>query len=537
MYLKELTEQVICRPDYPVVHTKYGKVRGIYRGGCFIFRGIEYAKAERFQMPEEPDCWEGIKNTFAYGPVPSELSTMLPRDAFTVPHFWYPQSEFCQNLNVWTPTIQEGEKKPVMVWIHGGGQEHGSAIEIMAYDGEELAQWGDVVVVSVNHRLNALGYLDLSAFGKQYRDSGYVGMQDLVMSLKWIRENISFFGGDPDNVMLFGQSGGGFKIIELMQMPDADGLYNKVSIQSGTGHDTLLYPDMSAQIGKDVADYFGLTQANIGELAKMPYYRLAAGVNHAYKLFQKRTGGRLQWTPPVDKQKYFGNPQMEGIIFRKEADKIPMLIGSVLGEFDSSSMSEKEYGDINTWGQDTVQKLLLEKYGCFKNEIVTEFKKSYPDKRERDALYVDTFMRKPHMDLVNMRVERGCAPVYNWMLTMNMPCYGKTAPWHNSDEAFVFHHAEYVESQYVPGLTEHVQDAMAGAWVSFARNGNPNHEGLRRWKPAEKGKLYTMLFQEECSLVVNHDRKLIELLEKSKAFGIGGNGPKRSYGGAPRAHV
>ena len=263
MYIKKLKNKAISNPDYPVVNTKYGKLRGTWRDDCFVFKGIEYAKAKRFHLPTEPDKWEGIKDAVAYGPVPDEISTRIPGDSFTEPHFWYPQSEFCQNLNIWTPSIEKNEKLPVMVWIHGGGQEHGSAIEIIAYDGEELATWGKVVVVSVNHRLNALGYLDLYEYGKEYEESGYVGMMDLVASLKWVKENISEFGGDPDNVMLFGQSGGGFKIIELMQMPAADGLYHKVSIHSGTGRDSTFTHENNKEVARDIVKFLNIKKENI----------------------------------------------------------------------------------------------------------------------------------------------------------------------------------------------------------------------------------------------------------------------------------
>ena len=294
MYIKKLKSKAISNPDYPVVNTKYGKLRGTWRDDCFVFKGIEYAKSKRFHLPTEPDKWEGIKDAVAYGPVPDEISTRIPGDSFTEPHFWYPQSEFCQNLNIWTPSIEKNEKLPVMVWIHGGGQEHGSAIEITAYDGEELATWGKVVVVSVNHRLNALGYLDLYEYGKEYEESGYVGMMDLVASLKWVKENISEFGGDPDNVMLFGQSGGGFKIIELMQMPAADGLYHKVSIHSGTGRDSTFTHENNKEVARDIVKFLNIKKENISEIETIPYYKLAKAINYAYDNFMKRHGERLQ---------------------------------------------------------------------------------------------------------------------------------------------------------------------------------------------------------------------------------------------------
>ncbi|MCD7956713.1 MAG: carboxylesterase family protein [Lachnospiraceae bacterium] len=537
MYPKRLIHQAISNPDFPVVETKYGKLRGTWTDDCFIFRGIEYAKARRFHLPEEPDCWEGVKAAVAYGPVPDEISTRIPGDAFTEPHYWYPQSEFCQNLNVWTPSIDRDRKLPVMVWIHGGGQEHGSAIEISAYDGEELAKWGNVVVVSVNHRLNVLGYLDLSSYGEEYQDSGYVGMMDLVQSLKWVRENIRSFGGDPENVMLFGQSGGGFKILELMQMPTADGLYHKVSIHSGTGKDTCFTHENAAPVARDIAEYLGLTKESIREIETIPYYQLAKATNYAYDRFIERTGARLQWTPPVDNEKFFGNPQIEGVQFREETKQIPMLAGSVLGEFTSSCHHNDQIGDIDTWSQETVEALLKERYGVYADDILEQFRKAYPDKGAANALYVDVFMRKPHRNLCRMRADQGCGPTWNWIFAMDMPCYGGSTPWHNADEAYIFHHAEYFESEYIPGVSERVQDEMAGTLVAFAYTNNPNHTGLPQWETVTKDRFPTMVFDRKSEVRYNHDEKLIDLVEKAGALGPGGKGPVRTYGGGPRAHV
>ncbi len=537
MYLKRLTKPVICRQDYPVVRTKYGKLRGMLREDVFIFRGIEYAKAKRFRLPEEPDSWEGIKPALQYGPVPDEISTRIPGDGFTEPHFWYPQSEYCQNLNIWTPALEPDKPLPVMVWIHGGGQEHGSAVEIMAYDGEELAKWGNVVVVSVNHRLNVLGYLDLSAYGEAYQDSGYAGMMDLVQSLKWIRDNIAGFGGDPDNVMLFGQSGGGFKIIELMQMPAADGLYHKAAIHSGTGRDTLFTHENAEAVARDIVSFLGLNERNIQRIETVPFYRLAKAANYAYDRFMERTGERLQWTPPLDRKHFFGNPQMEGITFREETKGIPMLAGSVLGEFLTSAKQDSVHGDIDTWSNEVIMEKLESQYGIYADEVVRQFQKAYPEKPVSHALYTDVFMRKPHMELCAKRAGEGFAPVYNWMLALSMPCYGGTAPWHNADEAYVFHHAEYFESQYIPGISEKVQDQFAGAWVAFAYTGDPNHKGIPEWKPVTERELPTMVFDEKTELRPDYDKALIETVMKAGVMGPGGKGPVRAYGGGPREHV
>ena len=204
-----------CAPDFPVVQTNYGPVRGYRFREISSFKGIPYGRAVRFHAPQPPQPWAEPLDASSYGCVCPLLSIDKPSGELRVPHRYWVQDEDCLNLNIWTPSIRKGEKKPVMVWFHGGGYVSGSANEGW-YDGENLARKGDVVVVAVNHRLNVLGHLDLSAYGEKYKDSANIGSVDMVDALKWIQKNIVSFGGDPGNVTIFGESGGGSKVLELM---------------------------------------------------------------------------------------------------------------------------------------------------------------------------------------------------------------------------------------------------------------------------------------------------------------------------------
>ena len=230
MFPKKLHRAVICNHDEPIVQTIAGKHRGLIVEETYIFRGIKYADANRFEMPRPVQPWEGVKEAIIFGPVCTEIQTGIAHDAYYVPHFYYPQDENCQYLNIWTQSVEPQAKKPVMLWIHGGGFSSGSSVELYAYDGEDLSKHGDVVVVSLNHRLNVLGFLDMSAYGDKYKYSANVGMADIVAALQWIRDNIAVFGGDPDNVTIMGQSGGGGKVAALLQIPSADGLYHRAVI-------------------------------------------------------------------------------------------------------------------------------------------------------------------------------------------------------------------------------------------------------------------------------------------------------------------
>ncbi|MFL6451142.1 MAG: carboxylesterase family protein [Bryobacteraceae bacterium] len=218
----------------PVVQVKGGKLRGLKDGRIFTFLGIPYAQAERFELPKPVPAWDSIKGAQVWGPVcPIPQATSVGPDDVVFPHRYWVENENCQVLNVWTQSLSTDGKKPVMVWMHGGGFTNGSSMESYAYDGKTLSEFGDVVVVSVNHRLNIIGTLDLSAYGPEYANSRYTGMADLVAALEWVRDNIEAFGGDPGNVTIFGQSGGGGKVTRLMQMPSAKGLFHRAISESG----------------------------------------------------------------------------------------------------------------------------------------------------------------------------------------------------------------------------------------------------------------------------------------------------------------
>src|SRR5689334_9048104 len=263
--------------DPPVVEVKGGKLRGLREGKTFSFLGIPYAEAERFELPKPVAPWTGVKSAQAWGPAcPAPEQTTVSSDELVFPHRYWVANEHCHYLNVFTQNLTPAARKPVMVWFHGGGFTNGSSMESYAYDGRSLSEFGDVVVVSVNHRLNILGTLDLSAYGPQYANSRYTGTADLVASLEWVRDNISAFGGDPDNVMIFGQSGGGGKVVSMMHTPAAKGLFHRVSAQSG-GNNNYRNTDPAEAIkgrqaiAAQVLKQLNLTGNDIDKLKTIPY--------------------------------------------------------------------------------------------------------------------------------------------------------------------------------------------------------------------------------------------------------------------------
>ena len=259
----------------PVLHTTSGDLKGYFYDGVYIYKGIPYAYADRFQMPV-PSKWDGVKDATNYGFVCPLQNQDTPNGELMVPHRYWPQDEHCQSLNIWTSKLDPEAKKPVLVWFHGGGYAAGSSIEQVAYDGVSIAKKGDSILVSVNHRLNILGYLDLSPFGEKYKNSANAGHADMVAALQWVHDNIALFGGDPENVTIFGQSGGGMKVIDLMQIPSADGLFQKGLVMSG-----VMEGDPLGAGEKDGTEIVTAMMKELGfddvaQLETVPYPQLAA---------------------------------------------------------------------------------------------------------------------------------------------------------------------------------------------------------------------------------------------------------------------
>ena len=290
----------------PVVETDKGKVRGYFEKGVYKFRGIKYANAKRYCSPEEVEPWDGVKDCLAYGKVAPTIEgrgTAYETMGILVEYRWMPEDEDCQYINVWTQSIDGSQKKPVMVWLHGGGFFCGSSIDSMPMKRKTFVKTAGVVVVSLNHRLNILGFLDLSDYGEQYHNSGNLGMEDIVAALRWVQKNIASFGGDPDNVTIFGHSGGGMKCTALMQIPAAAGLFHKAVIQSGVNSNDVfrVTPEKSRKVGRAIVE-------EIGGLDKLLTARFR-DISDAYlKVYPELWKERLGEWAPVENDWYLGDP-------------------------------------------------------------------------------------------------------------------------------------------------------------------------------------------------------------------------------------
>ena len=503
-----MAKDFLCSKTAPIVQTQEGRLRGFRYDGTYIFQGVDYAWADRFEQPQPVKPWEGVKDALSYGYVCPLLDQEVPQGEIMIPHRYWPMDEHCQNLNIWTPTLDPAAKKPVMVWLHGGGFSSGSAIEHVAYDGENMSKFGDVVVVSINHRLNILGYLDLSPFGDKYRNSANAGNADMVEALRWIRRNIESFGGDPENVTLFGQSGGGMKVWTLMQTPEADGLFQKGIIQSGLvdGFMEDAHPD-TTQIIDAMLDQLGLDRDQVDQLASMPYAQLA----QAYKQVAPKLDEQGVYTGcnPLPNDFYLGDPRQIG--FTDHAKTIPVMIGTVLGEFafgpgvaDKYSLPDK-----------AMREMIAQKYGAAAEELIRLFQATYPEKNLTDLLFLDSVFRAPTRDFIAKKSQHAEAPTYSYLFTYEFPYDDGHIAWHCAEIPFCFHNMDKVPVYNTPGVTDQLQEQIFGAWINFGRYGDPNYVGLPQWPACAPGDEATMIFDTHCQVRHNHDGALIDLHVKS----------------------
>lgn len=521
--------ELIVAPNVAVTSTSYGKLQGYVHKGIYNFKGVQYAQAERFMPPKKINSWSGTKSAITYGKICPQF-TDEKNDIFP-PHWYYPhweprnlpQSDDCLNLNIWTPAL-DNKKRPVMVWLHGGGFAAGSASVEDVYDGENLSRKGDVVVISVNHRLNSVGFLDLSAYGEKYKYSGNVGMLDIVAALEWIHENISNFGGDPNNVTLFGQSGGGAKILTLMAMPSAKGLFHKAIVQSGAEElmgMSLPNQDATRRVAELTLQRLNLTPDEVDKLQTIPYEWLAVEANKAYLQAVEEFGTDklypgLGWTPVIDGEIILQNPVDDG--FTEQAKNIPLLIGSVANEWETidqwAKMDTAQVDNKNFWTAAQVEQKLREKYGANTELVKAAFREAYPDKPIANALYVDSWTRTRTLKTMNLKVQQGGAPVYNYIFSWETPIMGGFGmAYHCAEIPFVFNNIEF--SAQATGATKDaysLADKISQAWINFARTGNPNAKGLPNWTPYTRENGVTMILDNKSELRYHHDEKLMKLL-------------------------
>jgi para-nitrobenzyl esterase len=487
----------------PVAETTGGKVQGLVENDIKVFKGIPYGAStggqNRFRAPKPPEPWTGVKETIAYGPPtpqgrPSNAPPPAPRDPKLPPPLINnattgAQSEDCLVLNVWTPALDTA-KRPVMFWIHGGGFSTGSGSSAW-YDGVRMAQKQDVVVVTINHRLNAFGYLYLGDLGGgEFKDSANVGLLDVVLALQWTKDNIANFGGDPSRVMIFGESGGGRKVSTLLSMPAAVPLFHAAAIHSGS----QLRLD-TPEIGMERTDKFlkqlGVPKTDLSKLWTLSQDEILAAV-------PKSVEGSGQFRPVI------GSPSIPNHPFDPKAPDISANIPVIVG-------SNRTEASVFLGGNPEITKLtdadLMKRVAALvpKGEgasTIAMYKKLYPQAKNDEVLYMASTDRGYFLDttiLGQRKADQGAAPAYVYQFYRSTPLEGgRYHTPHASEIAFVFDTLGKAKS--IGGeptdAAQALSDRMSEAWTNFARTGDPNGGKTPAWPKYDAATRPTMVWDE-----------------------------------------
>lgn len=506
-------------PGIAEVDTAAGRVRGIIRNGVYCYYGLKYADAERFEAPQPPAPWEGVKEAILEGPMcPSYGSNRLPAEGnIKEDPVFYAESDDCQTMKIWTPSIDSNAKKPVMFWLHGGGHAFGSSVD---FDGEEMASFGDVVVVASNHRLNCLAMMNLEQYGPEFKHSCDLEFLDIIAALKWVRENISAFGGDPNNVTLFGHSGGGGKVVCLMQIAEADGLYHKAIIMAGIPPEPSAFPskECATRIADRTMELLGISAENVQQLKTLPYDVLCPAALQAMREVSIDMGFRPTWNQPVT-DLFPGHPFDVGL--RPEVKDIPVFIGATRGERNCLLHMWNDdpllKGNRHEWSEERKEQAMRLWFGDKYDEVCRLYPQVYPDRELVDAIFTDQGHRDTCMRFVDMKSAQGGAPCYMYQFTRELPINGGMVPWHGAELNFAFHRAEYSVAHYIPnGETQRIQDEMCACWCGFAHTGDPNHPGVPYLPPSTAGEYYTLIWDEQTLVRHNHDLDLVGVLPELK---------------------
>ncbi len=487
----------------PTVSTTAGKIRGVSDSGVFAFKGVPYAASTaaegRFQPPAKSKPWTGVHDasqlghrspqllSLFHGFVPPEVEAMDRDEAM---------GEDCLVLNVWTPTLDRGRKLPVMVWLHGGGFTSGSG-GFICYDGTQLAKKHEVVVVTVNHRLSALGYLYLAGLGaERFANSSNVGNLDIIAALEWVRDNIATFGADPGNVTIFGQSGGGGKVSSLMAMPAAHGLFKRAIVQSGASVKGISRDAASRDAERYLAR-LNLKPNQADQLLTLP-------VDQLLKASNEGSGPPINWGPVVDGRSLPTDPFDP--VATPLSGNVPMMIGTVETEVTFFPGQQLEPMDDATF-RGKVKQLLRTASDADVDRVIAAYKKGRPDRANTDLFLImssDATFRAGILLEAERKAEQTESHVYEYYFTWRSPVReGKLRTYHTLEIPFVFDNVDECKSMTGSGADRlPLADKMSKAWVAFARTGNPNHAGLTDvWVPYDNTRRATMVFNDKCELI------------------------------------
>lgn len=493
--------KVFSQASSPIATTKYGRIRGYLDRNINVFKGVRYGSdtaGRRFMAPLPPNQWTDVKDAVEYGASSPQQGRAGDK-----------QSEDCLFLNVFTPALRDGGKRPVMFYIHGGAYSGGSGSSPL-YDGVNLCRRGNVVVVSINHRLNAFGYLYLARFGGvEFSDSGNAGQLDILLALQWVKENIAEFGGDPGNVMVFGQSGGGAKIATMMAMPAARGLFHRAATMSGQ-QVTACGALNGTLRAKAILDALKLTRENVREIRTMPFQKIVDVLNTKDPVLPF---GGVNFAPALDEKNLLRHPFYPDA--PGQSSNIPMLIGNTHDETRAFLGGDESNFKV-TWEQ-LPEKLIPNMRVDIQPETVIEkYRKLYPDLTPSDLLFKITTASRSWRGAIIEAEERAKSgfPAYAYQLDWASPREGgKFGAPHGADIQLVFDNVDKPGATAIGPEAQPMADIMSETFIRFARTGNPNNKRIPNWRPYTLPKRETMVFDVPPRLEADprgEERKIFE---------------------------
>ncbi|AHW58593.1 para-nitrobenzyl esterase [Draconibacterium orientale] len=517
-------EQVLfIGDDIAIADTAYGKVKGFILRGITQFRGIPYGAdtggKNRFMPPQKPEPWNDIKPAVWWGNTAPQLMDGRYANAYSsfVDHWNYDDvSEDCLRLNVWTPALDD-KKRPVMVWLHGGGYTNGNGIEQDGYMGENLSRKGDIVFVSINHRLGPIGFSDLSGVGgEKYKHSGNVGALDMVAALEWVNENIANFGGDPENVTIMGQSGGGAKVCTLAAMPAAKGLVHKAVPLSGSTTEGM-NQGYAQKLGEYVLKEAGLKPSEVDKLQEIPWKEYILIANKANERMREEEGGsglvRIGFAPVAD-----GVNIPKGTFYSEAngvSSDVPMLICTTFHEWGMA----RTMPELEKMTAEQAKEMLKERAG-FRGglgdkapEVYDAYAKVFPDAKPIEIMTLVASNRKGAVETATAKSNQQ-APVYMAWFGWEPPLFdNRMRAFHCLDICFWFYNTDLMLTHTGGGARPRkLSEKMSDALLAFMKTGNPNCETMPAWPEftVENGEV--MILNDVCEAKNDPDREARKML-------------------------
>jgi para-nitrobenzyl esterase len=492
---------------FVIADTSSGKIRGIDNRGINTFKGIPYGAgtsgSNRFMPPAAPPNWSGIRDALEYGHSAPQRDPAAPPPAAglgTAAQNLPAEGEDCLVLNVWTPGLNDGRKRPVLFWCHGGGFATGSGSS-PGTDGTNLARRGDVVVVSINHRLNVLGFADLSEFSSDFAASGDVGMLDIVQALQWVRQNIAQFGGDPNTVMIFGQSGGGRKVETLLAMPSAKGLFHRATIESGAAIQ-VAGREIAIRNAERLLAKLEVSKSDVHSLQELPLDQIMRAY---FAVVREETG--------VDQTVSGFAPAVDGKILPQQpfqpaaspvSAEVPVMIGCTRTEMTLFSANDPAAFKLD----DASLRMRVEDLlGGRAPAMIDLYRKLHRDATPSDIYFLiasDYRYGAPTMKIAERRAALGKAPVYAYYFTWETPVQGgRLKSPHTMEIPFVFDNVQ-ISARLTGGGPEAMAlaDKLSDTWIAFARTGNPNNRKMPHWP--------SFTAKDHATMVINNVSKVVD---------------------------